>query len=58
VPTRRGEYAPGHDAKHRGELQRAVLAGEITEDQARNELPSIALADQLSRDLERARARG
>ena len=56
-PTRGGEYAPGHDSKHRGELYRAVLAGEITEDQARAELPTVALADQLSNDLARSRDR-
>ena len=56
-PTLGGVYAPGHDAMHRGELHRAVLAGDISEEQARAELPSRALADQLSNDLARARAR-
>lgn len=56
-PTRGGEYAPGHDSKHRGELHRAVMAGEITEKQARAELPSLALANQLSNDLARARGK-
>jgi len=36
-------------------LHQAVLAGEITDDQAGTELPTVALADQPSDGLARAR---
>lgn len=48
----------GHDAKHRSRLQRAVLAGEMTEENARAEIGPFQLAEQLSAYLAADRIRG
>lgn len=44
ITSKKGIFRPGHDARAVGQLQRAVLAGELTEAQA---LERIAPASEL-----------
>ncbi|WP_454175063.1 hypothetical protein [Gordonia sputi] len=56
--TSGGRYRPGHDARHAGNLVRAVLAGQVEMADALDAVASDALRAKITRGVERAAQKG
>lgn len=53
----KSNYIRGHDGRHRGQVARLVLAGDIGEEEALAMLPTRELRAQMIRQVEAGRAR-